>query len=54
MNKGSAFATTKPTPTIPPIPQKNQTPQQSLPRNLDLQPFLSAPKDVLSAKDLGT
>jgi len=52
VNKGSPLLPLNP--PIPPIPQKNQTLQQSLPHNLDLQPFLRVPKDVLSGKDLGT
>ena len=31
VNKGSPFPTRKPTVPVPPIPLKNQTPQQSLP-----------------------
>jgi len=50
VNKRSPFPTPKPTAPIRPISQKNQTPQQGLPHNLDLNPFLR----TLSAKDLDT
>ena len=53
VNKGSPFPTPKPMGPIPPIPQKNQTPQQSLPLQPRPKPLLKGIQRCFKCQGLG-
>jgi len=54
LNKGSSSYAPKPTASLSPSPQKNQTPKNAYPHNSNQNPFLKTSQSVLSSKALVT